>query len=525
MKQYRFFLVGMIILFTLFLAALGLTSTVTAAEKVPKFGGTLKVVSGGIKSLDPLYTSTALTRRVARHFYDFLFACDNKGVVQPMMVKEWNVSKDLKNYSFTLRQGLLFHDGQTVTSDDVIASLKRWGQKDKRGKHIFSVLEEIKKIDDRTFTMKLKEPYGLVPKALGWFGAYLPVIMPKELAANPPSKPVNEPIGSGPFRFVEWKPGKHLILERFKDYKPRQEPASGFAGKKIAYVDRIIFMEVPDQATQIAALETGELDIVLRPDYDQYDRIQNNPDLRTYLLKPLAWIAMVINKARPPFDNVKVRQALQAAINVDEITLLAVGHKRFFTVTPAIFFSGTVWDSKAGEELYNQADIEKAKALIADAGGPPKEPIILMAAKEYAYMYNSALGVKAILEKLGFKVDFMVTDYATIVSKRRNKDKWHMFSTSFTPYTTEPDNAIWMNPKWVGWYVSPRIEKLNKSFIITSDYSKQKQIVDEMQQVFYEEVPLLRLGEIAGFNAVRKEVQCFTDDTIDPIFWNVWLDN
>jgi len=282
---------------------------------------------------------------------------------------------------------------------------------------------------------------------------------------------------------------------------------------------------VPDMATRIPALETGELDFVYGAPRDEYERLQKNPDLLINLTKPNAWLAMVINKAIPPFNNVKMRQALQAAVDVEEIMRLAVGSPKFFNVTPAIFFEGTTWGSMACKGLYNQADLGKAKALVKEAGGPPREPIIVLTAKDYEHFYNASLGMKAVLEKLGFKVDFRVTDYATVVATRSKKDAWHMFCTGFTPNTTlEPANTLWMNPKWAGWYESPQMEQLYKQYTSTMDHLKQKRIVDEMQCVFYQEVPLLRFGEYVGVSAFRKEVKGIMTHIVDPIFWNVWID-
>jgi len=506
------------------LLALSLFTGLPNAVAAAKYGGTLKVVSKGIQSLDPVFTTSAPTRIAVSAMFDSLFAWDEQGKVCPMMVDQWTVSPDLKLYTFTLQRGLLFHNGQPVTTDDVIASLNRWSQTDAWGKTIFDNLEAMSKVDARTFTMKLKQPYGLLTKALGKPGSPMPVIMPKEQAATPSKNPVNAPIGSGPFKLVEWKPGRHLILERFKDYKPRPEPASGFAGGKIAYVDRLEFLEVPDVATQLAALATGELHVIPEVAHDQVTQVRKNPQTEARPIMPTIMEMLMFNKARPPFDNVKVRRAIQTAVNNAAVMRLAVGHDEFFRVTPSVFFEGTAFESKAGMEYFNQVNVEKGKALLKEAGGPPGKPVIMIVAKEFPHHYNAALALKQELEQLGFKIDFQVYDWSTIVAMRNNKDKWDIFAGGLSfASNAEPATALWMNPKWMGWYESPRIEELSKKYFVAKTLAEQKKIVDQIQAVFYEDVPFVKLGEMAYVCAHRKEVKGFVK-TEDPVFWNVWLD-
>ncbi len=524
MRKGNFILVGIILFLAHLLSGGGLALDATAGE--PKFGGTLKVHTKSIKSLDPLFMAATHVRIPSRHIYDFLFAWDEKGEVRPMMVEKWNVSKDLKTYTFTLREGLLFHNGQPVTSEDVIASLGRWFKIGTWGKQIGSILDRMEKVDDLTFTIKLKQPYGLLPRAMGKRGSFLPIITPKDLAANTPSgEPIKQYIGSGPFRLVEFKPGRHIILERFKGYKPRPEPPSGFAGGKIVYVDRLEFIEVPDVATQIAALETGELQYLDGVEPDQLPRVESNPDIKTFVIPGYGWPAILFNKCRPPFNNVKMRQAVQAALNIDEFMTLAIGDKRFWRSSPDIFFSGGMWESKAGQEFFNQADFEKARDLLQKAGGPPAEPILLLTAKAYIRYYKIAVAMKPLLEKLGFKVDFRVYDWATLVARTKKKEGWDMYTTGMSSIANaEPTSTVWLNPKWKGCWESPRMQTLVQEFTFAADNSERKMIIDKMQRLFYEEVPLLRFGEYSMIKAFRKELKGFITTTQEPIFWNAWLD-
>jgi peptide/nickel transport system substrate-binding protein len=498
------------------------SSHLAAAE--PKQGGTLKVLIQSLKSLDPVYNTTQVTRLVARHLYDTLFAWDEKEQVQPMMVKDWVVSDDFKAYTFTLREGLVFHNGQPVTSDDVIASLKRWSERDRWGASIFRIIEKFDKTDDRTFSIKLKEPYGLLLRAFGKPSSPLPIIIPKELAATPSNEPLKSYIGSGPLKLLEWKPGRHLILERFNGYRPRQEQPNGLAGGKVVYVDRIELLEVPDEATQVAALERGEVNLINFVPYDHVERVRKDPDIATQVIMPTQWNALVFNKKRPPFDNVKMRQAVQMAVNIPKALKLAYGSEEFYRVTPAIFFTGTVFESQAGETLYNQMNLEKAKALLKEAGGPPKDPIVMIVPNDYPGHYATCMAVKEDLENLGFKVDFQVYAWATVSIKRTQKDQYDIFPTDFSIVAnSEPLITPWSSPDWPGWYESPRMAELLKNYASAKSFAEQKKIADDVQSLFYQEVPMVRLGEHCDVRAFRKEVKGMLK-TGEPVLWNIWIE-
>src|SRR6185312_15168262 len=173
--------------------------------------------------------------------WDTLFAMDEKLQVQPQMVDRWELSLDRLTYTFTLRDGLKWHDGQSVTSADCIASLKRWGAKDFMGQKLLSFVDRMEALNDKTFRLILKEPYGLVLDSLAKPGSSVPFMMPKRIAETDPGTQIKEIVGSGPFIFKkdEWKPGEKIVYVRNPDYVPRAEPPSGLAGGKIAKVDRV----------------------------------------------------------------------------------------------------------------------------------------------------------------------------------------------------------------------------------------------------------------------------------------------
>src|SRR6185436_468904 len=192
---------------------------------------------------------------------------DSKGSIQPQMVDKWETSKDRKTWTFTLRDGLEFHDGKPVTAEDVIASIARWGKRDSMGERLMSAVESMEAVNTKTFRLKLKEPYGLVLESLGKPSSNVPFIMPKRVADTPADKQIDDYIGSGPFIFKkeEWKPGEKIVYVKNAKYKPRAEPASGTVGGKLAKVDRVEWIIIKDAQTQANALVAGEVDVIEAP--------------------------------------------------------------------------------------------------------------------------------------------------------------------------------------------------------------------------------------------------------------------
>ena len=196
---------------------------------------TLRVVKhSDLKIVDPIWTTAYITRDHGYMIYDTLFATDANNQIKPQMVEKFDLSADKLTYTFTLRSGLLWHDGKPVTAEDCVASIKRWGAKDAMGQKMMSFVKDMPVVDAGTFKIVLSAPTGLVLTALGKPSSAVPFMMPKCVAETSPNEQISDYIGSGPFVFRkdEWKPGDKAVYVKFDKYKPRAEPASGLAGGK-----------------------------------------------------------------------------------------------------------------------------------------------------------------------------------------------------------------------------------------------------------------------------------------------------
>ena len=249
--------------------------------------------------------------------YDTLLAEDANFKIQPQMA-DWKVSDDKLTYTFTLRDGLKWHDGTPVTAEDCVASLKRWGKTDGMGQKLMDFTASIEATDAKTITLKLKEPYGLVLESIGKPSSLVPFMMPKRLAETPPGKPIPEQIGSGPFKFVqaEFQPGVKAVFEKNKDYVPRKEPPSWTSGGKVVKVDRVEWITMADAQTAVNALQSGDIDFMENPSYDILPVLAANPDIKVETLNKLGFQTRRADEL--PLSAVRQRQGSPRRLAGDE---------------------------------------------------------------------------------------------------------------------------------------------------------------------------------------------------------------
>ena len=514
------------------LQALACVALLAAA---PAGAQTLKMVAhSDLKVLDPIWTTAFITRNHGYLIYDTLFAKDEQLNIRPQMVDKYETSADKLTWTFTLRDGLEWHDGQPVTAEDCIASLRRWGARDALGQQLMASVGEMKAVDARTFTIVLKEPFGLVLEALGKPSSNVPFMMPARVAATDPMQQIKleDVIGSGPFIFKadEWKPGEKAVYVKNTKYKPRAEPASGLAGGKVVKLDRVEWVWIPDVQTQVAALQNGEIDMIEAPSHDLLPLLAADKNINLVNYNPTGnQYTLRFNSTAKPFDNPKIRYAAFVAFAQEDFLKATIGDPKWFKVCKAPFVCGTPLASDAGMADVLNGNAAKAKQILTEAGYDGT-PIVLMQSTDLAVLTNLAPVAKAQLERAGFKVDMVSMDWQTLVARRAKKDPpaqggWHAFLTSWVAADIlNPVMAGFFNAAcdkaMFGWPCDAEIEKFRDQFAKETDPAKQKEIVENLQKYWAEHPTHANLGQWYAPIARRNNV----DGNLTapaPVFWNV----
>jgi len=179
-------------------------------------------------------------------------------------------------------------------------------------------------------------------------------IYPKEVVDATGEGQLKEYVGTGPFKFVEHRPDRHIKLARFDGYAARSEPASGLAGQRVAHVDELLFLPVPDYATRQAGIATGEYQYIQQIKPDQYDPIKATQGVEPVVVKPYGWATIVLNTKQGLMTDRRLRQAVQAALDVEPMMLAGLGHKDFYRLDPGLVFSEQPYHSRVGAASYNQ---------------------------------------------------------------------------------------------------------------------------------------------------------------------------
>jgi peptide/nickel transport system substrate-binding protein len=492
------------------------------------------VMHSDLRVIDPGFTPAYITRDHGYMVYDTLLATDANFRIQPQMA-DWKVSDDGLTYTFTLRDGLEWHDGMPVTAEDCVASLKRWGKNDSMGQKLMDFTASLEATDAKTITLKLKERYGLVLESIGKPSSYVPFMMPKRLAETPPDRQIEEQIGSGPFKFVqaEFQPGVKAVYERNAEYVPRREPPSWTAGGKVVKVDRVEWITMPDAQTAVNALQSGDIDFLEIPPFDLLPMLAADKNLRVETLNKLGFQTIGrMNFLYPPFDNIKVRRAAFMAMNQKDVLNAMIGNPKYYHICGAIFVCDTPLATEEGSEALVKGDgMVEAKRLLAESGYDGT-PVVLMAATDVVTLKAQPIVAAQLLREAGFKVDVQASDWQTVVSRRASQKPpkeggWNMFFTNLTaadvvnPIANVQTSGKGKKGGWFGWPDHPKIEALRDAFARSSSSEAQRKIAADIQKEVYDQVIYIPLGQYLVTNAWRKSLSGVLDGPATPVFWNI----
>jgi peptide/nickel transport system substrate-binding protein len=497
-----------------------LWSATSLAIAEPAKGGVIDVATiGEPPTLDPMASTADLVGIITQHMFETLYTFDAKWGVTPLLAADMpQISADGLTYTIPLRGGVKFHDGNPMTSADVVASLERWMKVATRGKQAAETITGVEAIDDATIKITLSKPSAPLLALLSLNNAAA-IIIP---AANAAEEPLATFVGTGPYMLKERKPDQFIQLVRFDGYVSREGAPDGYGGARKQYLDEIRFVPVPDPNTRVEGAVAGQFAYVDQLPVESFERVSGGKT-EAVLLKPFGWPVFVMNTKEGLNSDIRIRKAIQAALAPEDMLLAAFGSTDFFSVDGAMYPEGYSWRTETGTEPYKPAgDTEAAAALLKEAGYDGSKPLRILTSRQYEFHYKMAQVAQAYLEQAGFKVQMDVVEWATLTKNRADPALWDIYITH-SPFLPEPSLNGFMSDTTPGWWATDAKHKAVEAFNAESDPAKRAKLYEDVQKVIYDEAPIYKVGNFNALAAQSPDLEGVPPAPW-PYFWNAYFE-
>lgn len=473
-----------------------------------------------VPTLDMHLSTSIATRNVAMNMYEMLVSRNESNAPAPDLAEAWEESADGLTYTFRLRQGVKFHNGKDMTSADVLASWQRYARMGIQ-RRVLGDLERMEAPDAATFVVRLKAGQPTFIDQISSFAVPIS-IHPAEQADREGGR--IDPIGTGPFQFVEFVPDSHVLVRRFDGYAPnmRYQGTDGFAGRKVVTLDTVRFRLVREPGARVAGLETGEFHVVEDVPTKSAERLRTNRDIRLLPMRHWWLHGAWVNHHRPPTDSLMVRRAIQTALDMEAIMEIATDGA--YDLQPGLQYPGNPYYTDAGKQFFNVNAPSRAQAMLRQANYQGQE-LVIITNSSFQSMYAAAVVVTEQLRAIGMRVRMDVFDWATAIARRRERDAWNLWFTgqgtgpSVGPFTAMIDVV---SPQLNQVVPDATLDALYADLLSKPTEAERKAVFARFQERVYEQVHSLKFGDLTKIQAARAIVQGFTPYRI-PRFWNISL--
>jgi peptide/nickel transport system substrate-binding protein len=484
--------------------------------------------------LDPIFTPAYVSRHHGMMVFDTLYGIDTANQIHPQMADGHRIEDDGRTWLITLRDGLLWHDGEKVLARDCVASIRRWGARDSFGQTLLAVTDALDAPDDRTIRFRLKRPFPLLTAALGKAGSNICLMMPERLASTDPFKPVTEMVGSGPFRFIakDRVAGSLVAYERNAAYVPRPDGVASFtAGPKVVHVDRVEWHVMPDAATAGAAMQTGEIDWWEAPSFDLLPVLARTGTMTIPPPDPNGYMSCLrFNHLQPPFNNPALRRALLGAVSQEDyVTAIAGSDHANWNAAAGVFCPASPMATAAGMDvLTSPRDRAAVKRAVAEAGYHGEKAVMPIPSDLPALKTLGEVGLD-MMRRAGIEVEPRYMDWGTMLKALAKTEPveaggWSVFHTVWSGLDQyDPAVHVYIRGNGGaasrGWPDSPKLEALRDAWLAAGDDAARKALAADIQRQVFVDVPYIPVGQFAQRTVYQKRV---TDVlTGYALFWNL----
>ena len=471
--------------------------------------------------LDPITSVSTSSQDHGIAIYDTLYGVDSQFRPQPQMAEGHTVSDDQRQWQFTLRKGLAFHDGEPVRGVDCAASLARWSKRDAFGLALAAAVDAWEAPDDNTLRIRLKRPFPLLLEAISRPSQVGQFIMPERIAKTDPFQSITDTTGSGPYRFVagEFVSGSRVVYERFASYVPRAGAADYTSGGKVAHFDRVEWQVIPDVATATAALQNGEVDWLEFADSDMLSLLSVNRDVKLQVQDPAGRVAFIrFNTLLPPFDNAAVRRVvLESVTQADFMEAINGGDQSLYRNCFSMFPCGLPFVAQTGAaQMKPPKDMEQQRVKLKQAGYAGERVVVLSANDIQAIKAHAEITAD-LLKRLGMNVDLQVMDWGSVAQRRMSKEPvakggWNVFLTNWpamqiaNPATNALTRGLG-DAGWFGWFKDAAIERAASDYVQATSVDDQQRAFDEVQKMAFAAAPSVPLGQFFRKTAFRSDIE------------------
>jgi peptide/nickel transport system substrate-binding protein len=489
MKRTHLWKTAAAVLVLLALAAGTVVAGSQPEKKVLEFA-----LQGNPDTLDPHKTAGTLTFQTLKSIYDTLVEPDQTGKLVPALAEKWVISSDGLTWTFTLRRGVKFHNGDTLSSADVKATFERLMKEETASpkRADYAAITAVEAPDSATVVIRLSQPYSplLATLASGWSA-----ILPKSLI-DAGHDFANQPVGTGPYRFVEWVRDSRVVLEKNPEYWMEGLPK----------LDGVNINIITEQTIAVQGLLSGQLDVAYRIDPDAVPQLEASPDTKVETRLTALTLVMSINCSRPDLNDLRVRQAINYAIDKQKVLDTVYGGGKII---------GTFMDHdnayyKDFTNLYPY-DPAKARQLLKEAGVGQDRVFELFLPQNYELHVKAGEMYQAMLTEVGMNVQIKLVDWSTWLSDVYSQANYDLTVIGHTG-KLDPDGTLGgygiPEKRYVRWD-NPRAAELIAEGARVSGYENRKKIYDQVLELMAREVPFMYLGSNYEFNAMRNNVYEF----------------